>query len=89
MFNNQNVNAELKFKVFYLCIEVVPMQMLCVFCVQGLFEYVKPRWEGRPPSINSNNRVDLKKFGNTVPSRPTTENVDISQLSLEGASLPT
>lgn len=53
---------------------------------EGLYEYVRPRWEGKPAAHSS--PVDFKKFGDTIPSRPTFENVDVAQLSIDGATLP-
>lgn len=36
---------------------------------EGLYEYVRPIWENRPPCLSQ--EIDLKKFGTTLPGRPT------------------
>lgn len=75
--------------IFYLRVMVVgaiSLVLVLVIFFQGLYEYVRPRWEGKAAVHSS--PVDFKKFGDTIPSRPTFENVDIAQLSTDGATLP-
>lgn len=65
---------------------VISLALVLVMFFQGLYEYVRPRWEGKPAAHSS--PVDFKKFGDTIPSRPTFENADVAQLSIDGATLP-
>nr|XP_022292443.1 aldehyde dehydrogenase family 16 member A1-like [Crassostrea virginica] len=53
---------------------------------EGLFEYVRPAWEERPRPGKV--EVDLKTFGATLPQRPTFENVDNKQITVNGVTMP-
>ena len=56
--------------------------------MQGLFEYVKPKWQGKlRPVVKPD--FDLKKFGATVAQRPTiANNKDKSEISCDGVTMP-
>ena len=54
--------------------------------LQGLFEYVRPSWEGRPRPTPGD--VNMKTFGGTVAQRPTISNAANSSVSVNGLSVP-
>lgn len=51
-----------------------------------MFEYVRPAWEERPRPGKV--QMDLKTFGATLPQRPTFENVDNKQITINGVTMP-
>ncbi|KAK3096828.1 hypothetical protein FSP39_003725 [Pinctada imbricata] len=53
---------------------------------EGLFEYVRPAWEERPRPGKVEG--DLKKFGATLPNRPTVGNNETVEIPVNGLSVP-
>jgi hypothetical protein len=54
--------------------------------MQGLYEYVRPRWEDRPrPEVG---QFDVKNFGSTVPNRPTVCDNKFAEIAGNGNTVP-
>ena len=62
------------------------MFLFCCLSLQGLYEYVMPVWakKYRPPPVD----VDMKTFGNHVPTIPSVAEPKRSEVVVAGHNLP-